>query len=51
MDDAADDPPIIISFGSGQVRRQVRLNARPLLIIQPKQSCAHRKPPVPNRSG
>ena len=50
MDDAADDPPIIISFGSGQIRRQVRLNACPLLFIQPKQPCAHRKPAVPNRS-
>ena len=50
MNDAADDPPIIISFGSGQVCRQVRRNACPLLVIQPKQPCAHRKPPVPNRS-
>jgi hypothetical protein len=36
MDDAADDPTIIISFGASQLRRQVRLNACPLLIIQPK---------------
>ncbi len=50
MDDAADDPPIVISFRSGQVRRQVRCNACPLPVIQPKQPCAHRKPPVPNRS-
>jgi len=50
MDDAADDPPIVISFGSGQVRRQMRRNACPLPVIQPKQPCAHRKPPVPNRS-
>jgi hypothetical protein len=28
----------------------VRRNACPLLVIQPKQPCAHRKPPVPNRS-
>jgi hypothetical protein len=50
MNDAADDPPIVIPFGSGQVRRQVRRNACPLPVIQPKQSCAHRKSPVPNRS-
>jgi hypothetical protein len=50
MDDAADDPPIVISFGSGQVRRQVRCNACPLPVVQPKQPCAHQVSRVPNRS-
>jgi hypothetical protein len=50
MDDAADNPSIIISFRTGQVRRKMRRNACPLLVIQPKQPCAHRKPPVSNRS-
>ena len=45
MDDAADDPPIVISFGSRQVRRQGRRNACPLPVIQPKQSCAHQSLP------
>jgi hypothetical protein len=51
MNDAADDPPVVITLRSGQVSLvQVRRNACPLPVIQPKQSCAHRKPPVPNRS-
>src|SRR6516164_7385045 len=50
MNDAADDPPIVITFRSGQVSGQARRNACPLPVIQPKQPCAHRKPPVPNRS-
>src|SRR3974390_1605738 len=50
MNDAADDPPIVVTFWSGQVSGQVRRNACPLPVIQPKQPCAHRKPPVPNRS-
>src|SRR5215470_10112520 len=50
MDDAADNPPIVISFGTGQVRRQMRCNACPLPVIEPKQPCAHQKPPVPNQS-
>ena len=50
MNDAADAPPIVITFRSGQVSGQARRNACPLPVIQPKQPCAHRKPPVPNRS-
>ena len=50
VNDAADDPPIVITFRSGQVSGQARRNACPLPVIQPKQPCAHRKPPVPNRS-
>ena len=45
VDDAADDPTIVISFGSGQVRRQMRCNACPLPVIQPKQPCAHQNLP------
>lgn len=45
MDDAADDPPIVISVGSGQIRRQVWRNACPLPVIQPKQPCAHQSLP------
>lgn len=41
MDDATDDPPIVISFGSGQVARQMRCNACPLPVIKPEQPCAH----------
>ena len=50
VDDATNDAPIIISFGSGQVRWQMRYNACPLPVIKPEQPCAHRKPPMPNRS-
>jgi len=50
MNDAADDPSIVLTFRSGQVSGQVRRNACPLPLIQPKQPCAHQKPPVPNRS-
>jgi hypothetical protein len=50
MNDAADDSPIVITFWSGQVSGQTRRNACPLPVIKPKQPCAHRKPPVPNRS-
>jgi hypothetical protein len=45
VDDAANDPPIVISFGSGQVRWKMRCNARPLPVIQPEQPCAHHSLP------
>jgi hypothetical protein len=33
MDDAANDPPIVISLRTGQVHRQMRCNACPLPVI------------------
>ena len=41
MDDATDDPSIVISFGSGQVARKMWCNACPLPVIKPEQPCAH----------
>src|SRR6266403_1737999 len=41
MHDPADDPPVVYSFDTTHVRRQTRLNLRPLLVAQPKQIPAH----------
>ena len=36
MHDAADDAPLISSFDTAHIRRQVRFDPLPLLITQPK---------------
>jgi hypothetical protein len=39
--DAADDPAIVRPLDTANIRRQVRLDPFPLLIVQPKQVLAH----------
>jgi len=41
VNDAADDAPIVVPIRSRQSRRQMRLDTRPLPVIQPKQTRAH----------
>jgi hypothetical protein len=41
MDDAANDPTIVLSLHTANVSRQVRLDPLPLLLAQPKQISAH----------
>jgi hypothetical protein len=36
MDDSADDAAVICPFDAPDVRRQARLDPRPLLVVQPK---------------
>lgn len=38
MDDTADDPSVVVSPWTGQARRQMGLDAHPLLVAQPKQT-------------
>ena len=41
MNDAADGAPIIGTLRPGQSRRQMRLQTRPLPVVQPEQSVTH----------
>lgn len=41
VNDAADDAPIVVPLRPRQPRRQMRFDARPLLVIQPKQTLTH----------
>lgn len=41
MNDATDDAPIICALRPRQSSRQVRLQTRPLPVVQPKQSVSH----------
>src|SRR5262249_49374111 len=43
--DAAQYPPIILSFGARLVGWQMRLDLRPLLVAKPKQARIHGWPP------
>jgi hypothetical protein len=45
VNDAADDAPIVLALRPGQSRRQVRLNTRPLPVVQPKQTLSHSHTP------
>src|SRR5262249_16308499 len=47
MHDAADDSAIIRPLDAPDIRRQVRLDPRPLRIGQPKQVAAHDPNPLP----
>jgi hypothetical protein len=49
MHDAADDPTIIDPLHAPDIRRQVRLDPLPLLIVQPKQIPAHDPNSFPKR--
>jgi hypothetical protein len=42
MQNTADHPPIIYPFFAAHVRRQMRLDSRPLLVAQPEQIASHR---------
>jgi hypothetical protein len=41
MHDATDNAPIVHTLDASHIRRQMRLNPRPLLIAQPKQVLPH----------
>lgn len=41
MDDAADDTPIVVPLRTRQALWQMTLDARPLLVVQPKQTRTH----------
>src|SRR5450755_4414410 len=45
MHDTADDAPVVHSLDATHIRRQLRLNPRPLLITQPEQLPAHQSFP------
>jgi hypothetical protein len=45
MQDAADNTPIVNALLAANVGRQMRLNARPLLVGKPKQVLPHVDPP------
>jgi hypothetical protein len=47
MHDPADDPPIVNPLDAAHIGRQMRLNPRPLLIVQPKQIPPHDPGPLP----
>ena len=47
MNDAADDAPIVLALRPRQSCRQVRLDARPLPSVQPKQTLTHSLAPKP----
>jgi hypothetical protein len=39
--DSAQNPSIIMALRAGLVGRQMRLDLRPLLVVEPEQICAH----------
>ena len=41
MDDAADDPPVVVPLRTRQARWQMRSDTSPLLVVQPKQTRTH----------
>jgi hypothetical protein len=41
VNDSADDTPVVVPIWPRQSRRQMRLDTRPLPVIQPKQTRAH----------
>lgn len=45
VNDTADDASIVFALRSGLVRWQMQLYPSPLLVVEPKQSFAHRSPP------
>ena len=47
MDDSADDTAVVCPLDASDVRRQTRLDPRPLIIAQPKQIPAHGPDPLP----
>jgi hypothetical protein len=49
MHNPADDPTIIDPLNAANIRRQMRLDPRPLLVAQPKQVRPHEPDPLPKR--
>ena len=45
VNDTADNASIVIARRTSLVRWQMRLNLSPLLVVQPEQPLAHRRPP------
>ena len=50
VNNAADDTTVVVPLRSRQSRGKMRLNTRPLPVIQPKQSHAHSPAPESKRS-
>src|SRR5215831_19359931 len=48
VNDTTDDASIVVARRAGLVRWQMRLYLSPLLVVEPEQSCAHMRSPVPN---
>lgn len=51
VNDSADDAPVVVPIRPRQSRRQMRLDARPLPVIQPKQTRAHFSRPESKLAG
>lgn len=49
VNDPTDDTPVVVPFRPRQSRRQMRLDTRPLPVIQPKQTRAHSLAPESKR--
>jgi hypothetical protein len=49
MHDPADHPAIVNPLDATYIRRQMRLNPRPLRLAQPKQIPTHAPDPLPKR--
>jgi hypothetical protein len=49
MHDPTDHTPIVGSLDATHIRRQMRLNPRPLVVAQPEQIPAHQLFPNTNR--
>jgi hypothetical protein len=49
MHNAADDAAIIYPLDTAHIRRQMRLNSRPLFVAQPEQISAHHPSPNTNQ--
>ena len=46
MDDAADDPSVVVPLRTRQARWKMRFDASPLLVVQPKQTRTHSLAPL-----
>ena len=51
VNDPADDAPVVVPIRPRQSRRQMRLDTRPLPVIQPKQTRAHSPAPESKTRG
>jgi hypothetical protein len=45
VDDAADDPSVVVAFRPGQSAGKIRLEPGPLTIVQPEQARSHAQIP------
>jgi hypothetical protein len=47
VNDSADDASIVLALNATHIRWQVRLDPRPLFVIQPEKIAAHDPDPLP----